>query len=176
MPPVPVWLGNDQLWINTYYNTSAAPKASSVYMEPGDVVTIVSGGRTSTIQVNQLTARLYANQSIVAGNAPAGATLRVVPEKDRASSTQLTSLAGGGYAATGPYTSISDQCDQSSKTGDLNFGDNGRVFLLHPDGNQVFTTFYTRRAERAGGRQDRLAHGVGDTRHRFPAPVRSRSR
>jgi hypothetical protein len=144
VPPMPVLLVNDKLPINTYYNTSATPKASSVYMEPGDVVTIVSGGRTSTIPVDQLTARLYAGQSIVAGDAPAGATLRVVPEKDRASSTQLTSLAGGGYAATNPYTSIDSQCDQSSTTETLNFGDNGRVFLLHPDGNEVFTTFYTR--------------------------------
>ena len=109
-----LWLINDQMPINTYYETG-----TSVYVEPGDVVTVVSGKQTSTIPVDSLSARLYANQSIVAGNAPAGATLRVIPDNDRAYWKTLVVPAGGGYAATNPYTTIDRSCAASTKAESL---------------------------------------------------------
>ncbi len=138
-PTMGLWLINDQMPINTYYETG-----TSVYVEPGDVVTVVSGKQTSTIPVDSLSARLYANQSIVAGNAPAGATLRVIPDNDRAYWKTLVVPAGGGYAATNPYTTIDRSCAASTKAESLSFDDVGRVYLEHADGNAVFTTYATR--------------------------------
>ena len=144
-PPTPasprlLWLVNDKLYVNTYYNA-----ATSVYIEPGDTVTVVSGSRTDSIPVDDLAARLYADQDIVAGTAPAGASLRVVPEKDRAAWKQVTASASGGYAAANPYATLNaSNCSVTTKTESLSFGDYGRVFLKHADGNEVFTTFYNR--------------------------------
>jgi hypothetical protein len=141
-PAVPrlFWLTSDKLYVNTYYNA-----ATSVYIDPGDTVTIASGGRVHTIPVDALAARLYAEQDIVAGTAPAGAVLRVVLEKDRAAWKQVTATAGGVYAAANPYaTRSSTTCAVTTKTENLNFGDYGRVYYRHPDGNDVFITFYNR--------------------------------
>jgi hypothetical protein len=136
-----LWLVSDKLYVNTYYNA-----ATSVYIRPGDTVTVASGKRTQSIPVDDLDARLYAEQDMVAGKAPAGAVLRVIPEKDRAAWKQVTSGAAGGYAAPNPYATLNaSTCAVSNKTVSLNFGDYGRVYLSHADGNQVFTTFYNRR-------------------------------
>ncbi|MHB9034040.1 MAG: hypothetical protein ACYC6L_13460, partial [Anaerolineae bacterium] len=135
-----LWLSNDKLYINTYWNT-----ATSVYIEPGDTVTIVSGNLVHSITVDNLSARLYAEQEIVAGIAPAAASLRIVPEKDRAAWKQVTASPSGGYAATNPYqTRSSSNCNMTTKDVNLVFGDYGRVYLQHADGNEVFITFYNR--------------------------------
>jgi hypothetical protein len=145
-PPEPVaprllWLVKDKLFVNTYFNT-----ATSVYIEPGDTVTVASGRGVSAILVDDLEARLYAEKDIVAGKAPPGASLRVVPEKDRASWKQATAGTGGGYAAANPYaTRSATTCAVTTKTQNLAFGDYGRVYLSHADGNEVFTTFFNRR-------------------------------
>jgi len=135
-----LWLVKDKLYVNTYYNA-----ATSVYILPGDVVTILSGGQTNTIPVDKLVARLYADKDLVAGEAPASAPVRVVPEKDRASRKEVVANATGGFAAANPYTvQNAANCSESAKSESLAFGDIGRVFVRHPDGNEVFTTFYTR--------------------------------
>jgi len=135
-----LWLVSDKLYVNTYYNA-----ATSVYLEPGDTVTVASGGRTHTIGIVALAARLYAAQDIVAGTAPAGATLRVIPEKDRAAWKQVTVTGDGVYAASNPYAiRNATTCAVTTKTENLVFGDYGRVYLTQPDGNQVFITFYNR--------------------------------
>ncbi len=92
------WLLYDKLYVNTYYNA-----ATSVYIDPGDTVTVASGGRVHTIPVDDLEARLYAEQDIVAGKAPANTVLRVIPEQDRAAWKQIQASAGGTYAAANPY-------------------------------------------------------------------------
>ncbi|MDP2659756.1 MAG: hypothetical protein Q8R28_03410 [Dehalococcoidia bacterium] len=135
--PIVMYLANQKLYMNTYYHIQ-----TSQFIVPGDSVTIVSGGQTSSIQVDRVTGYVNTDANTVDGEAPAGASVRVVPLDDRAARREVVADSSGVYSAGSPFTSLSNStCAESPKTEDFTPGDSGRVYVRHPDGNEVFASY-----------------------------------
>lgn len=92
--------------------------------------------------MDNFSANINTDDDFVSGTAPAGATLRVIPTKDRTAFAQVTADGSGSYATGSSFTTVTDSnCNQGTKTEDFKPGDGGRVYLTHPDGSRVFEGF-----------------------------------
>lgn len=135
--PLPLYLTNEKLYINTYYQLQ-----TSQFIVPGDSLSITSGSTTYTIPVDNLTAFINTDDDTVNGEAPAGSSLRVIPYNDRPARRELVADASGTYTAGNPFTyTNTSSCAESSKVEDLDLGDSGRTYLRHADSNRVFAAY-----------------------------------
>ncbi|MBI2952697.1 MAG: hypothetical protein HYY30_00150 [Chloroflexi bacterium] len=136
--PSLIWMTNQKLFINTYYNV-----VTSQFIEPGDTVTISTGSRTDVIPVDNVTAYLNLDAVAVVGQAPPGATVRVVPlEGTNNVYRDVSADANGNYVAGNPYKSFSySTCADASRTQTFNAGDFGRAYVSHADSNRVFMPY-----------------------------------
>ncbi|MBI2908518.1 MAG: hypothetical protein HYX92_12810 [Chloroflexi bacterium] len=135
--PLVLYMVNQRLYLNTYYQVMM-----SDYMEPGDTVTVVSGGQTYTIPVPRITAYVNPDADAVSGEAPAGATVKVIPADDRYARREVTVDPSGVFNAGNPFNyTNSGNCSETTKNEDFAPGDSGRVYLGLPDGSQVFAAY-----------------------------------
>src|SRR5581483_7608911 len=135
---------SERHFINVYYNndpTHYAPTTPVQFFAPGDVVSVAANGRTATIPVDKVTAFLNPDADAVAGEAPAGSSLRVVPLSDRSSRRELVVDGSGTYSAGQPFKVSSASCGDSDSTRDFKPGDSGRAYVRHADGNEVFAAY-----------------------------------
>jgi hypothetical protein len=125
------------LYFNVYYN-----ETPSQFILPGDTVYVSSGSQNLTIPVDRITAYVNPDAEFVSGQAPPGASVRVIPEGHRTAYVDLTADTSGHFTANNPYTNYTWQnCTLGTTTVGYNPGDGGRVYLQHPDGSQVFSYF-----------------------------------
>jgi hypothetical protein len=135
---------SDRHFINVYYNNDPshyAPTTPVQFFQPGDVVSIAANGRTATIPVDKVTAFLNSDANAVAGEAPAGSSLRVVPLSDRSSRRELVVDGSGTYSAGQPFKVFGVNCVDSDSTKDFKPGESGRAYVRHADGNEVFAGY-----------------------------------
>jgi hypothetical protein len=139
------WLTNKKLFSNVYYNTADTAYAAASplqFFAPGDVVTVGSGGQTFTIPVDKVSAYINVDTDRVAGEAPAGARVRVVPYDERTTRREVVADGSGSFVADNSYTSTSTStCGESVKLRDLTTGNTGRAYVRHDDGSEVFAAF-----------------------------------
>ncbi len=139
--PLVTYLSNQKLYLNLYYVHTTAQ-----FVAAGDTVEVDAGGDVVEIPVpsSGIVGALNDESDVVSGVGPAGATLRVIPARDRAARTEVVVAGSGGFAAGNPYTTLNlATCVESTRTYDFAEGDHGRVYLRYADGNEVFA-FYGR--------------------------------
>ncbi|MBI2940639.1 MAG: hypothetical protein HYY04_09400 [Chloroflexi bacterium] len=135
--PLLLYMTTQRLYLNTYYQLQTAQ-----FILPGDSVAVSAGGQTATIPVERITAFVNPDSDVIAGEAPVGATVRVVPENDRTARQEVVVGSDGTYRARNPFISLSNgTCTESTTTKSLAPGDAGRAYVRHADGNEVFAAY-----------------------------------
>jgi len=135
--PTIIWLLNQRLFIDTYYNVTP-----SVFVVPGDTVTVSGGSRLDQIPVDALAAYVNTDDSTVSGTAPVGASVKVIPDGFRTSYQIATANGSGNFTATNPYTTYNAaSCSTGTYSETFTPGAVGRAYVTHADGNRVFTVW-----------------------------------
>jgi hypothetical protein len=125
------------IFFNLYWNL-----VTPTFILPGDTVTVASGGRTVTVQVDKVTGFVNTDGDFVAGEAPPGATVRVIPANDRAARREVTADPTGNYTAGNPFTVLNTgACTEATRNEDFQPGNSGRVYVDHGDGTRVFNAY-----------------------------------
>src|SRR5439155_26484302 len=112
------------VFINVYYHVN-----TNAFILPNDTVTVAGGGTTATIAVDNLTAYLNTDVDSVIGDAPAGASLRVIPASDRSNYQTTTAAANSTYSAGSSFARFNTwDCSIGSATVDFAPSQTGRAY------------------------------------------------
>lgn len=135
--PIAIWMVSQRLFVNVYFN-----QTTSEFVVPNDVVTLTGPTGTATVPVDRINAYINVDNDTIFGDAPAGATLRAIPENDRWSYRVTTADQTNRFSAGNPFRNVSSHnCSEQDKTEDFDKADSGRVYYRHPDGNAVFAHY-----------------------------------
>jgi hypothetical protein len=135
--PLLAYLTSQKLYSNVFFQTP-----TNGFISPGDTVTVSHPGRNAAIGVPAIAAYLDTDGEAVAGEAPAGQAVRVIPAADRTTRRDLTAGADGKFRAEQPFTAVSSSnCSLSEKTLDFDPGESGRVYAELAHGDKVFAAY-----------------------------------
>lgn len=136
--PTLLWLSGQKLFLNVFFDV-----VTDQFINPGDVVTL-SGLPTgkATVPVDKLTGYVDVDGDNIFGDAPAGASLRIIPRGDRSAYHLATADGSNRFTADNRYRNfIGFNCTEVDKTEDFVAASSGRVYYWHADGNAVFAHF-----------------------------------
>jgi hypothetical protein len=137
-----VWLNNQQLFLNTYFNQVPAQ-----FNATGDTVTVsqtlLSGAtRTDNVTVDSLTTYVNTDASTIVGTTSAGTTVRMIPYYAKSVYQTAVADSTGNYTVANPFLNYNDStCSTGSTTQTFSPGNAGRTYITHGDGNQVFANW-----------------------------------